>query len=158
MEEVGPRLTVGDLFSYVLAYMCWLLTAALSLAALFMVRTALNVAWPALVGTDSTDRWILRAIDRFGLVFMGVVWLIYVIFVEHQYRTSITEARTRRHKEQTRLTPRAELAPKSGPMRYLRRLGLDILARRLIPTTGIPLAVIGVAYLIYQLSFVLLAG
>ena len=157
MEEVSPGLTAGDVFSYALAYTCWLLTAALSMIALFMVRTAFNVAWPAMVGTEATDRWVLRAIDRFGLVFMGLVWLVYVIFVEHQYRTSITEARMRRYREETRLTARADSAPRSGLMGYLRRLGLDILARRLAPTMGIPLAVLGIAYLVYWLSFVLLA-
>ncbi len=157
MEEVKPRLTAGDVFSYALAYLCWLLAAALSMLALFMVRTALNIAWPVMVGTEATNRWALRAIDRFGLVFMGLVWLVYVIFVEQYYRSSITEARTRRYKEQTRLTPRAEPTPEYRVMRFSRRIGLDILARRLVLTMGIPLAVLGVSYLVYQLSFVLLA-
>jgi hypothetical protein len=157
MEEVKPRLTAGDVFSYALAYMCWLLTAALSMAALFMVRTALNVAWPVMVGTEATDRWTLRAVDRFGLVLLGLVWLVYVIFVEQHYRSSITEARTRRYKEQARLTPQTEPTQKNGLIRFLRRLGLDILARRLVLTMGIPLAVLGIAYLVYWVSFVLLA-
>jgi hypothetical protein len=157
MEKVKPKLSAGDVFSYVLAYAFWLLNAALSMLALFMARTALNTAWPVLVGTEATDRWLLRAVDRFGLVLMGLLWLVYVIFVEHQYRSSITEARTRRHKEQTRLTPRAEPVPKYRLMRFLRRLGLDILARRLVLTMGIPLAVLGISYLVYQLSFVFLA-
>jgi hypothetical protein len=157
LEQVQPKLTAGDVLSYVLAYMCWLLTAALSMATLFMVRTALNVAWPVMVGTEARARWALRAIDRFSLVLLGLVWLVYVIFVEQYYRSSITEVRTRRYSKQTRPTPRAEPAPKNGLMRFLRRLGLDILARRLVPTMGIPLAVLGVSYLIYQLSFVLLA-
>jgi len=156
MEEVKLRLTAGDVFGYVLAYMCWLLTAALTMLTLFMVRTALNIAWPVMVGTEATDRWVLRAIDRFGLVFLGLVWLVYVIFVEQHYRSSITEARMRRYKEQTRLTPRAEPIQKNRAMSFLRRLGLDILARRLVPTVGIPLAILGVAYLVYRLSFVLL--
>jgi len=102
MEQVQPRLTVGDVFGYALAYMCWLVTAAIAMLAVFQTRNMINVMWPVLGG----NQWVLRAIDRFGLLFLGLVWLVFVIFVEQHFRTAITYVRERRHK--------AEHVPKGG--------------------------------------------
>ncbi len=117
-----------------------------------MIRTTLNVAWPVMGGS----RWVLRAVDRFGLVFIGLVWLVYVIFVEQYYRSGVTAVRMRRDKEREHPALQAEATRAKGLRRMLRRLGLDILARRLVPTIGIPLAVLLVTYLVYQLIFAIL--
>jgi hypothetical protein len=76
MKDIMPRLTLRDILGYAIAYMFWLVAALIALVAMFMARTALNVLWPAL----GLNRWVLRSVDRFGLVFMGLVWLVYVIF------------------------------------------------------------------------------
>ena len=82
MDDVTPRLTVGDVFGYILAYMCWISTAGAGMLAVLQLRNTLNVFWPLI----SDNRWVLRPIDRFGLVLMGLVWLVYVIFVEQHYQ------------------------------------------------------------------------
>ena len=60
MEQVQPKLTVGDVFGYALAYLGWLLTAAVGMLAIFQTRNMINALWPVLGGS----RWVLRAIDR----------------------------------------------------------------------------------------------
>jgi hypothetical protein len=153
MEQVHPKLTVGDVFGYALAYLGWLLTAAVGMLAIFQTRTMVNAMWPVLGGS----RWVLRAIDRFGLVFLGLIWLVFVIFVEQHFRSAITSARERRHK--ARQGPRngaAASRPQGRLMRALYRMGLDILAARFVPTLMLPLVWFTISYLLQQLAFALL--
>jgi hypothetical protein len=152
MEEVSPKLTFGDVFGYMLAYLCWIATAASGLLTVFQMRNALNVMWPAAGGS----RWILRAVDRFGLVFMGLAWLVYVIFTEQHYRSAITIVRLRRHKERREGPVRRVSQPEGRVMRMLRRMGLDVLANRFLPTLMLPLVLFVIAYLVYQLGFSIL--
>jgi hypothetical protein len=162
MRDVRPSLTLRDILRYGIAYMFWLLAAVSALAAMLMARSALNVLWP----TVGLSHWVLRPVDRFGLLFLGILWLVYVIFCEHHYRTSITEVRIRRDLRSTaNAAPRP--VPQAGALsdedagggklaRALADMGLDILARRLVPTLVIPLILLAAVYAIYRLSFVLL--
>ena len=47
---------------------------------------------PELPGTP-----YLCASCRFGLIILGLIWLVYVIFCEQHYRSAITAIRLRRH-------------------------------------------------------------
>ena len=153
MEQVQPKLTLGDVFGYALAYLGWLLTAAVGMLAIFQTRTMINALWPVLGGS----RWVLRAVDRFGLLFLGLIWLVFVIFVEQHFRSAITLARERRHKMQQQPDSRTVAPrPQGRLMRSLYRMGLDILAVRFLPTLMLPLVLFTIAYLLQQLAFVLL--
>jgi hypothetical protein len=153
MEQVQPKLTVGDVFGYALAYLGWLLTAAVGMLAIFQTRNMINALWPVLGGS----RWVLRAVDRFGLLFLGLIWLVFVIFVEQHFRSAITLARERRHKMQQQPDSRTVAPrPQGRLMRSLYRMGLDILAVRFLPTLMLPLVLFTIAYLLQQLAFVLL--
>lgn len=152
MEEIQPRLTVRDLFGYAIAYGIWVVVAAISMLTVLELRNALQVMWPVI----SDNRWALRAVDRFGLVFMGLVWLVYVIFVEQHYRESITMVRMRRQRARTGNARPADAVPQNKVLRVLRRVGLDILARRLLPTLGAPVATLIIAYGLYRLGLWLL--
>lgn len=153
MEQVQPKLTLGDIFGYALAYLGWLLTAAVGMLAIFQTRNMINAMWPVLGG----NRWVLRAIDRFGLLFLGLIWLVYVIFVEQHFRSAITNARERRHKAQQSLSSGAVMPrPEGRLMRALYRMGLDILATRFVVTLMLPLVWFTIAYLLQQLAFALL--
>ena len=156
MEQVQPKLTVGDVFGYALAYLCWLCTAAVGMLTVFQTRNMINVFWPVLGG----NQWVLRAIDRFGLVFLGLAWLVFVIFVEQHFRSAITYVRERRHKAEQEPVAgtRRPAAPRPHGrfMRFLYRLGLDTLATRFVPTLMLPLVWFMIAYLLQQLAFVLL--
>ncbi len=149
MEEISPKLTVMDLFGYVLAYVFWLLTASLSILTVLLMRNALNILWPLMGG----NRWVLRAADRFGLVFLGLVWLVYVIFAEHSFRSSITDARFRRAKTRARPLLRAAEARLDPATRVLRRLGLDILLQRVVPTVAGPVALLALSYAVENLAW-----
>jgi hypothetical protein len=153
MNDITPKLTIGDVIGYFIAYMCWICTAAAGMLAILQARNALNVLWPAAGGSH----WVLRPIDRFGLVLMGLLWLVYVIFVEQHYRTGITVVRQRRHKARTDPGSVPALPPAQGWfMKMLRRLGLDILAMRFLPTLMLPLVLFVIAYLAQQLGFELI--
>jgi len=152
VQEFRPKLTIRDIFGYVLAYLCWLCTAAIGMLALFQTRNMINVMWPVLGGSH----WVLRAVDRFGLVFLGLLWLVYVIFVEQHYRLAITTIRDRRFKARTDPNARPVPVPEGRVLKFLHKLGLDVLAMRFMPTLFFPLLWFVVAYLLQQLAFVLM--
>ena len=152
MEQMRPKFTFRDLLGYTLAYWFWILGAAISMLTLFMIRQMLNVMWPALGGNP----WAMRAIDRFALVFLGLVWLVYSIASEHFLRTAITDVRLRRLKARVDPSPNPPPEPKTTLMRHLRDIGLDLLARRAVYSIGIPTLVLAVAYGLWRLAFVIL--
>ena len=155
MEGMSPKLTVGDFFGYMIAYLCWILVAGIGMASVLIARNTLNLTWSVLGG----NRWLLRPIDRFGLVFMGLAWLVYVIFVEQHFRSAISVVRARRMKirlhPETRVT---EAPPSKWGMRVLHRLGLHILARRVGLMVIIPLAFLLFSYLVEEVSFLIAGG
>jgi len=172
LEQVRPKFTFRDLLGYLLAYWFWILGAAVALLALVMIRQMLNVGWPALGETiiklnrawrempdalmqmaDRTD-WTIRAIDRFALVFLGLIWLVYSIFAEQFFRMAITDVRLRRLKARVDPSPNPPPEPKTAIMRHLKKIGLDILARRVLYAIGIPILVLGVAYGLERLAWV----
>ena len=152
MQEFRPKLTIGDMFGYAIAYLCWLCTAAIGMLALFQSRNMINVIWPVLGGSN----WTLRAIDRFGLVFLGLLWLVYVIFVEQHYRLAITSIRDRRFKARTDPNVKPRPVPEGMFLKFLHKLGLDVLAMRFMPTLFFPLLWFVVVYLLQQLAFAIL--
>ena len=151
-EFVRPKFTFRDLLGYLMAYWFWILGAAISMLALFMIRQMINIMWPAIGG----NRWVMRAIDRFALVFLGLVWLVYSIFTEQFFRLAITDVRMRRLKARVDPSPNPPPEPKSALMRHLRKIGLDILARRVVFAIGIPTLILGAAYGLYRLAFVII--
>jgi hypothetical protein len=154
MHDIMLKLNARDVLRYVIAYVFWLLAGLIGLLVLFVARAALNALWPAM----GFSRWLLRSFDQFSLVLMGLLWLVYVIFCEDYYRTSITKVRIRRMKAEINATVRAENARESKLTKALARLGLDVLARRLVPTLGIPLILLVLAYLVYRISWIIMFG
>jgi hypothetical protein len=150
MENIELKLTFRDFFGYVLAYFLWLAAAAMGMMAILEARNALNAMWPVL-GSGNQWTWALRPVDRFGLVFLGLVGLVYAIFCEHHYRTAITAVRVRAYKG--RQAPALENEKASWASRYLARMGLDILAPRFATTIVPPIAVWLVSFLIKELAF-----
>jgi hypothetical protein len=153
MESIRLKMTVRDLLGYALAYLFWLVAAAMAMLAVFELRNALNVIWPSL-GSGIQWEWTLRPIDRFGLVFLGLVWLVYAIFCEHYYRSAITEVRFRDYRG--KVAPALESERTSWAARLLARSGLDILAYRIAVTIGPAIGVWLIGFLAKQLGFWLL--
>jgi hypothetical protein len=153
MESIRLKMTVRDLLGYALAYLFWLVAAAMAMLAVFELRNALNVIWPSL-GSGIQWEWTLRPIDRFGLVFLGLVWLVYAIFCEQHYRSAITAVRIREFRGKK--APALEDGRGRWVARQLARSGLDVLASRFIATIGPSIAIWLVSFLIKQLAFWLL--
>ena len=155
MEDVKLQLTFRDILGYILAYVLWFLVAALGMVALLMVRNAFNIVG-SVISSSSAHMWpmiwLMRAIDRFGLVFLGLVWLAYVIFVENHYRTGITAVRIRRFRAKNNPTPPPEVQPRWAG-RLFGKLGLEILVPRFLATFIPPVVIALVAYLIEELAF-----
>jgi hypothetical protein len=153
---VRPKLTIRDIFGYLVAYMCWLSTAAAGMLAVLQAHNTLNVLWP-LGGTQFEWRMLLRPVRNFGLLLAGLVWLVYVIFCEQHYRNAITLIRERRQKKLMDPSSVPVLAPPQGWfMKVLARLGLDVLAMRFLPTLMLPLVIFVITYLLQQLGWELI--
>ena len=74
---------------YVACYAVWLVLAALSLWLMLQLRinlidTVIFFGW---------GPWVLGALDKFGILLLGVGWLIFVLFAEHYLRTGVEQAR-----------------------------------------------------------------
>jgi hypothetical protein len=149
-DQANRRLSVQDLPRYLLCYLCWLFTAVATILSILLVRNTLNVVWPLLGG----NRWLLRPIDRFGLILMGLGWLVFVLFLEHYYRAGVSTA-LRRH---LRMAGQPALSSMRAIPRALRRWGLDLLALRFVRTLAIPVVLAAAAYLAQQVVFLTVTG
>jgi len=68
---------------YILTYGLWAVSAALALWALYWLRvTLIDLAIIRLRWSP----WTLRAVDRFGTVILGLLWLIVVVATEAYFR------------------------------------------------------------------------
>jgi hypothetical protein len=152
MDDVQLRLRFRHVVGYILAYLLWILVIAIGMVAVLEARNALNVVWP-LLGSGIHWQWVLRPVDRFGLVFAGLVWLVYAIFAEDWFRLAITAVRRREQKGVRAPALAAEHA--MWPARYLARLGLDVLASRfvraMVPVVGILVVSTGIKALAFGL-------
>ncbi|MBN1218030.1 MAG: hypothetical protein JXM69_03795 [Anaerolineae bacterium] len=71
-------------FLIILVYSLWLASAALSLWAVLWLRIFVLIDLP--MATVGGNPWIIRAIDRFGTVVIGLVWLVFVVATEAYFR------------------------------------------------------------------------
>jgi len=65
-------------FLTVMQYVLWAITILLGLWCLLVARGAINVAYIL----TFANQWVLRAVDRFSLLIMGIIWLVAIIIVE----------------------------------------------------------------------------
>ena len=69
-------------FDTVMVYILWVIVILLALWMLITARGAVNVVYIVL----TWNRWVLRAIDRWSLLLLGVFWLVGVIISEDYFR------------------------------------------------------------------------
>ena len=134
-----------EIFGFLTAYLLWILTAASGIYVLFRIERTLNLIWPLLSG----NRWSLRAVNRFYLVGAAVAWLSYVMVTEEFFRRSITDRPTLRQRTRAEASDHRS----SGEDGLLRRLGLDVLARRFLIAASIPLVLFILERIAYGLTF-----
>ncbi len=66
----------------VLAYLAWLVSIAVCVAALLQFQSAVNVLGAAL----GANRYVLRLLNQVTLLLGGLVVFVYVVFLEGYYR------------------------------------------------------------------------
>jgi hypothetical protein len=70
---------------YLTCYILWFGYGALSLWTILQYRDALLGLLP-IIGP-----WVMGAVDKFGLLFLGLLALIWVLYIEHYLRTGVEE-------------------------------------------------------------------
>lgn len=68
----------------VLTYSLWLVAAVIALGIMLWMRILVLIDLPMVV--FRLNPWVLRAIDRFGTVGLGLIWLIFVVASEPYFR------------------------------------------------------------------------
>lgn len=74
---------------YLACYALWIVLSALGVWLIFAARDAMFdlAIWLRL------NPWQLRAVDNFGVVTMGLIWLIGILFLEHSLRQGVVKQR-----------------------------------------------------------------
>ena len=62
----------------ILVYVLWFILIVLALWVLIEARAAVNILYIVL----TWNRWVLRAVDRWSLLAMGMLWLAGIIFAQ----------------------------------------------------------------------------
>jgi hypothetical protein len=71
----------------ILTYGLWLLSAALSLLVVLLLRQFLLIDFPIMVLMPlGLSQYWQRTLDRFGIVILGLLWLIFVVASEGYFR------------------------------------------------------------------------
>lgn len=78
-----------QILPYVLCYFLWVITIALAFLNLIMARGL----YLTIMGVLSVQSWSASGIDKVTFLFLGIVWLVLVIFSEDYYLTSISKNR-----------------------------------------------------------------
>ncbi len=73
--------------SMALAYGLWLMSAALSLWLVLQMRLLFLVDLPQKSAT--INHWAFSAIDKFGFLFLGIIWLIFLVVSEEIFRRKV---------------------------------------------------------------------
>jgi len=74
---------------YLAAYALWIGFSALGVWLIFAVRSVLV----DLAFVFRFDPWQVRAVDNFGVVTLGVIWLIGILLLEHYLRQGVAKNR-----------------------------------------------------------------
>jgi hypothetical protein len=74
---------------YLACYALWLGLSALGVWLILAARSALIELAFAL----RFNPWVLRAVDDFGFVTLGLIWLVGVLLLEHSLREGVTSNR-----------------------------------------------------------------
>lgn len=68
----------------ILTYSLWLVSAALSFWVMIWLRNVILIDLSIIIFRGNP--WAFRAVDKFGIVILGLGWLIFVIATESYFR------------------------------------------------------------------------
>jgi hypothetical protein len=70
--------------STIFVYILWLASAALSLWLILQMRLLFLVDLP--LRSRTINHWAFSAIDKFGFVILGAIWLVFLVVSEEVFR------------------------------------------------------------------------
>jgi hypothetical protein len=87
---------------YVLAYTLWVVSIAMALLTANTIRTSLvrllDIGRAGVAEVDEWQRLMARdAADRFSIVVLAVLLMVFILVTEHLYRTGVRDGRLWRH-------------------------------------------------------------
>ena len=93
MDKLSPEIeSIPDIWKrfarHVVHYVLWLVSCALGLWLIFLLRWNLNDALFLRV-----NPWHLRAYDRWSIYVMGIVWIVCIFLIEGYLRQSLRSGR-----------------------------------------------------------------
>ncbi|MBN1426761.1 MAG: hypothetical protein JXB07_00155 [Anaerolineae bacterium] len=149
-QELNTKLTIGGLCVYVLAYTGWLITMSIGLASVFYTRHVIDMVWRAMGALAGIDPVIVttrvRCFDRIGTPVMLLLWTVFAFYAEYRYRSSVDAAKRRQFRQGI-----DSYHPSWQPS-HLRDWGIDILTRRFLMITSIPIIIFAIAYLVQEIT------
>lgn len=89
MQDNSERTLLRSLPLYLACYALWLAFSAVGVWLLFAARAALFALsiWLRL------NPWQVRAVDNFGIVTLGLVWLMAILLLEYYLRQGVARQR-----------------------------------------------------------------
>jgi len=78
---------MAQIWSLVLSYLLWIISTALGI--LIMLKSLELLS--SVFGLISGNRWVHSALDRFGVLILGLMCLVFVLFCEHYYQQGASE-------------------------------------------------------------------
>jgi predicted lysophospholipase L1 biosynthesis ABC-type transport system permease subunit len=87
---------------YILAYLLWAVSIALGFVVALIIRQAISGMFGIALLTAAPDqafdlRMQSNAVDRFGVILLGIGLLVLIVAAEHLYRTGVHQGRLARH-------------------------------------------------------------
>jgi hypothetical protein len=74
---------------YLACYTLWLALSALGVVMLFQARAVIF----AIAVRLGANPWVIRAIDNFGVVTLGLIWLVCILLLEDRLRKGVVQNR-----------------------------------------------------------------
>ena len=144
--NTASPLALKDIPLYVLAYLLWLVSVVVCVAAVIQFRSAANVLWIAL----GHSYWTLGLVDQLSLLLGGLAACIYVVFLESYYRRSVT--RRVQKPEGGDVSMQAQVPHQGRIAQRPTDPRLAVLLRRFAMTTAIPLGLVVVSLVMVEVA------
>jgi hypothetical protein len=159
MNEYENKLGGRDLAAYGIVYGAWIAMCAVSAYAMMLLRSAFPAPLVILLArnpyydTHTVElKGMVNSIDRLVLIVLAIIWVVYILWVEETFRSSVARSRERRAK--ARMASDSTAHVESG----LQRWSLDLFPRRLAIAAAFPVGALviygiieGITWLIVHL-------
>jgi len=76
---------MGQILAYVLCYVFWIVSVALGVLDMILIRELLGRLSVLL----TADIWVSAVVDKFSLLVVGLAWLVFAIASEDYYRKGV---------------------------------------------------------------------